>query len=260
MKSDAARRVFMKLGVASVTFRNKTVSEVVEIAKKAGVEYIEWGGDVHVRSLDDARNAKKLCNENGIKIRSYGSYYRVGCRDENKWEEICLIASETGASSVRVWLGDKDSEKTTPTEYSALLDDLKSMCSVAKKYNLIVCPECHDNTFNNNTDAFLKIREELGADNFKTYFQSRYFRFDYDIDRIERTFDYIENVHVSYRDLAKEQRFTKKDRNYLDRLVKKLVQMNFNGVVFIEFSKGSKERHFIKDIKRLKSCITKTSL
>ncbi len=243
----------MKLGVASVTFRNKTVPEVVEIAKKAGADYIEWGGDVHVRSLEDAREAKKLCDENGIKICSYGSYYRVGSRNKTEWEEICLIASETGASSVRVWLGNKDSEKTTQTEYYALLDDLKSMCSVAKKHNLTVCPECHDNTFNNNTDAFLKIREELGAENFKTYFQSRYFRFDYDIDRIERTFDFIENVHVSYRDLVREQRFRKRDRNYLDRLLKKLLQMKFDGVVFIEFTKGSKERHFVKDIKRLKS-------
>ena len=34
----------LKIGVASVTFRNKTISQVVEIAKNAGVEFIEWGG------------------------------------------------------------------------------------------------------------------------------------------------------------------------------------------------------------------------
>ncbi len=241
----------LKIGVASVTFRNKTVSETVEIAKKTGTQYIEWGGDVHVKTLKDAVEAKKLCDENGIKICSYGSYYRVGCRDCEKWEKICLIASTMGASSVRVWLGDKDSEKTSQTEYSVLLDDLKSMCSVAEKYNLLVCPECHDNTYNNNTDAFLKIREELNADNFKTYFQSRYFRFDYDIDRIERTFDFIENVHVSYRDLVKEQRFRKKDKKYLDKLLQKLLEMDFDGVVLIEFTKDSKEKNYIRDITKL---------
>lgn len=242
-----------KLGVASVTFRDKSISETVEIAKNAGVDYIEWGGDVHVKTLDDAKNAKKLCDESGIKICSYGSYYRVGCGDKSKWEEICLIADAMDASSVRVWLGEKDSQETTQTEYNRLFEDLKSICSVAQKYNLTVCPECHDNTYNNDTDAFLKIRKELKAENFKTYFQSRYFRFDYDIDRIERTFEFIENVHVSYRDLVKEQRFRKKDKLYLDRLLEKLLEMNFDGVILVEFTKDSKEKHFLNDIKKLKA-------
>lgn len=242
-----------RLGVASVTFRNKTVPETVEIAKNAGVEYIEWGGDVHVKTLEDAKRAKKLCDENGIKICSYGSYYRVGCGDKSKWEEICLIADAMNASSVRVWLGEKDSEETTQAEYERILEDLKYICAVAQKYNLLVCPECHDNTYNNNTDAFLKIKNEMKADNFKTYFQSRYFRFGYDIDRIERTFDFIENVHVSYRDLVIEQRFRKKDKYYLDKLIKKLSEMNFEGVVLIEFTKGSEEKHFLKDVEKIKN-------
>lgn len=244
-----------KIGVASVTFRNKTLAEVVEITRNADVEYIEWGGDIHVKTLDDAQKAKALCDENGIKICSYGSYYRVGSCNADEWKRICIIASEMGASSIRVWLGNKDSEKTSDEEYKILFDDLKNMCAVASEYGIIVSPECHDNTFNNNTDAFLELKKELGADNFKTYFQSRYFRFDYDIDRIDRTFDYIENVHISYRDLVREQRFKKKDRAYLDKLLRKLAEKKFDGVVLIEFTKGSKEKNFYKDIKRLKNAL-----
>ncbi len=241
-----------KLGLASVTFRNKTVPEVVEIAKSAGVSYMEWGADVHVKSLEDAKAARQLCDDNDIKICSYGSYYRVGCGDAESWKQICENASVMGALSVRVWLGSADSEKTSQEEYNRIFEDLKRICAVAESYGLLVCPECHDNTYNNNTDAFLKLKSELKAENFKTYFQSRYFRFDYDIDRIERTFDYIENVHVSYRDLAREQRFRKKDRGYLDRLLKKLLSMNFGGVIIIEFTKGSKPKSFIRDINKLR--------
>ncbi len=243
----------LKIGVASVTFRNKSAVQVVEIAKKAGVNYIEWGGDVHVTNTEEARIIKSVCDNEEIKICSYGSYYRVGCGDKSKWEEICRIAKAMNAPSVRVWLGEKGSGETTQAEYNCILDDLKSICSVAQKYNLLVCPECHDNTYNDNTDAFLKIRNELKADNFKTYFQSRYFKFDYDIDRIERTFDFIENVHVSYRDLVKEQRFKKKDKYYLDKLLKKLLEMNYGGIILVEFTKGSKEKSFIKDVNRLKT-------
>ena len=242
----------LKLGVASVTFRNETIGRIVEIAKNAGVEFIEWGGDVHVRSLEDARLAKKLCDASNIKISSYGSYYRTGCSDKNEWEEVCAIASELGASSVRIWLGKKDSEQYTEDEYEALLEEIKFLCGKAREYNLLVCPECHDNTFNNSTQAILKLIGDLKCDNFKTYFQSRYFRFDYDMDRIERTFDYIENFHISYRDLKREQRFRKKDKNYLHKLIEKFISMGFNGVVIVEFTEGSKEKNFLKDVRKLK--------
>ncbi len=243
----------LKIGVASVTFRNKTVNQVVEIAKNSGIEFIEWGGDIHVKTIEDAKLAKKLCDKNNIKISSYGSYYRTGSSDKVDWEDVCRIASEMGASSVRIWLGNKDSEIFTESEYKELLEEMKFLCSKAEEYNLLVCPECHDNTFNNNTDAILKLKNDLNCDNFKTYFQSRYLKINYDIDRIEKTFDFIENFHVSYRDLKLEQRFKRKDKNYLDKLIKKFISMNFNGIVIIEFTKGAKEKNFIKDVRKLKA-------
>ena len=36
----------LRLGVASVTFRQKTIEEIVEITKNNGVSFIEWGADV----------------------------------------------------------------------------------------------------------------------------------------------------------------------------------------------------------------------
>ncbi len=242
----------LKIGLASVTFRDKSVREVVEIARKSGVEYIEWGADVHVKTPDEAKLAKELCDLNGIKISSYGSYYRAGECNKSEWERICRNSSVMGASSVRIWLGNKDSEITDADEYKLILNDCKSLCAVAKEYGLIVSPECHDNTFNNNTDAFLKLAADLNEPNFKTYFQSRYFKFEYDIDRIERTFDYIENVHVSYRDLKLEQRFRKKDKKYLDKLLIKLAEMDYNGIVILEFTEKNSEKNFAEDIEKLR--------
>ncbi len=243
---------YFKLGLASVTFRQKSPEEIVEIAKKNGVEYIEWGADVHVKSLDDALKVKALCDNGGITCCSYGSYYRVGCGDKNAWEDICKIAAALGCRSVRIWLGTKNSEDTAEEQYRAMLLELEDMCRVAQGYGLLVCPECHDNTFNNNTDAFLRLKNELKADNFKTYFQSRYFRMDYDSDRIERTFEHIENVHVSYRDQRREQRFKKKNRSYLKTLLEKLREKNFENIVMVEFTDFACERSFRRDIERLR--------
>jgi len=242
-----------KIGAASVTFRNKTVEEIVEICKKEQVEYIEWGADVHVITKDDAVKAKELCDKANIKISSYGSYYSVGSNKPDEWKMLCENARIMGAESIRVWLGKKDSEKTGDSEYKSILNDCKAICDVAKKYNIIVSTECHDNTFNNNTDAILRFIKDLGRDNFRTYFQSRYFRMEYDLDRIDRTFDRILNMHVSYSDLKREQRFRKKDKNYLDTLLKKMLSKNFNGVVILEFTKNSNEKEFAEDIKKLKT-------
>ena len=240
-----------KLGLCSVTFRKKSAEEVVRIAKQAGIDYIEWGGDIHVKSVEDACKVKSLCDNAGIKISSYGSYFNSMDYDEAQWTEICEIASKMGASSVRIWLGKKDSEETSDSEYLTLLENTKKMCDIAAEYSLLVCPECHDNTFNNNTDSFLRMKNDLQSDNFKTYFQSRYCRMEYDLDRIERTFDFIENVHVSYRDLKKEQMFKKKDKQYIDKLLAGLESKGFDGIVMVEFVDLDSEDAFYKDVQKL---------
>lgn len=242
-----------KLGLCSVTFRKKTADEIVYIAKNAGVGYIEWGGDVHVRTLADAKNVKKLCDGAEIKISSYGSYVNSADFDEAKWIEVCQIAKEMGASSIRIWLGKKNSEITGEEDYQHILNNTKKMCDIAAGYGLLVCPECHDNTFNNNTDAILRFISDLQRDNFKTYFQSRYFRMEYDLDRIDRTYPYIKDFHVSYRDLKREQLFRKKDKNYLDTLLKKFREKNFDGIVMVEFVSRDSKKQFYKDIEKLKA-------
>jgi sugar phosphate isomerase/epimerase len=241
-----------RIGVASVTFRNKTIEQIVEIAENADVSYVEWGADVHVTNREEAQKARALCDEHGITVSSYGSYFRVGESDVGDWRELCEIASILGASSIRVWLGNQNSEDTDDYTYLRLLEDCRKICDIASEYNILVSPECHDHTFNNNTDAFLKFFADLQRDNFRTYFQSRYLRYDYDIDRIERTYGYIENVHISYRDLRIEQEGKSDDKDYLDRFLQLFADKGFDGVVMIEFTEDSSEESFYEDVRKLR--------
>ena len=226
----------MQIGFTTTSFRQiKSLEKIVKIASDAGVDCIEWGGDVHVKDVETAKKAKALCDAAGIKINSYGSYYRVGSKDKAEWEKICKIASAMDAVSVRVWLGKADSEKTDEVTYWNLVEDAEYICKVAEKYGLLVCPECHDNKYNNNTDAFLKIRKDISCENFKTYFQSRYKKKRYDLDRIERTLPYIETVHISWSEQQREQ-FPKHDVTYIDTLLDKILQVGFDGKILIEYT------------------------
>jgi hypothetical protein len=148
--------------------------------------------------------------------------------------DLARLLNAMGAKIIRVWLGNADSEKTAEADYQKLVKDAKSMCAVAAQYGLEVCSECHGNTYNNNTDAFLKIRADVGHNNFTTYFQSLYRKQDYDLDRIERTLPYISCVHVSYFEQFREQ-FPKRNPLYMDKLLKKLSDCGYDGDVLVEF-------------------------
>lgn len=226
----------MKIGFTSTSFRQiKSLEKIVNIATESGIDCIEWGGDIHVKDTLTAERAKKLCDKAGIKICSYGSYYRVGSQKADEWKNICEISKALGAESVRVWLGNKDSEKTDSSTYKSLVEDGKAICKTAKEYGLVVCPECHDNTFNNNTDAFLKIQKDINCDNFRTYFQSRYKKKAYDLDRIEKTMPFIESVHISYSEQSREQFPFFKPR-YIDALLEKIISSGFDGNLLIEYT------------------------
>ena len=240
----------MKFGFTTTSVRQiKSLEKIVELAASCGVDCLEWGGDIHVKDIETAKRAKKLCDDKNIEISSYGCYYRAGSCDKEKWEEICKIASALGASYIRVWLGRKDSEKTDSSYYSTILSDLENMCEKAQEYSLAVCPECHDNTYNNNTDAFLKIRRDCRKENLYTYFQSRYKKRAYDIDRIKRTLPFTKLVHISFSELRREQ-FPKYNPEYMDIIINTLLDEGFDGIWLIEYTTPSQRTGFTKCLKK----------
>ncbi|MFI3141547.1 MAG: TIM barrel protein [Clostridia bacterium] len=246
-----------QVGFTSTTFRKeRRISKIVEIAVAADAKYIEWGGDIHVKTVEEAMKAKKLSDEKGLIISSYASYYVIGSGDKEQWERICKICQALGAKSVRVWLGKlgTGSDKFTDEMYAKLVEDGKAICDVAKQYDLIVSPECHRNTYNDTTDTFLKAAKDIDRDNFKTYFQSVYLDLEYDFDRLERTIDYIENIHISYSEQSREQLFKKHDKAFIDKLMAKVIELDFDGIVLLEYTYLVASTKFMtKDIARLKN-------
>ena len=226
----------MNIGFTTTSFRQiRNREKIVMIARDCGAHILEWGGDIHVKNVSGAQDAKRLCDAAGIGISSYGSYYRVGSKKADAWKNICEIAAAMDCGSVRVWLGVKDSQKTDETAYQTLVSDAQSCCDTAAEYGLAVCCECHDNTYNNDTDAFLRIHGAVDRENFRTYFQSRYRKKAYDLDRIERTLPFIESVHVSFSEQRREQ-FPRYDGAYLDALLNRLLTCGFDGNLLLEYT------------------------
>lgn len=241
-----------KIGFTSVSLRSYSIEEVVDTAKKSGSEIIEWGSDKHIKTLEDAYKAKNLCDKNGILINSYGSYYRTGCSDEKTWKEICEIASVLGAKYIRTWLGKKGSAKTNENEYSRLLQDARNMADIADSYGLVISHECHPNTYNDTETSSLRFLTDVDRDNIKTYFQSWYRDEQSDMSKLVDTFPCISDIHISFSELIKFQRFHKKDKEYIEKIMNKLSELDFCGGVILEFTKNNSGKNLINDINRLK--------
>ena len=114
---------YFKLGLCSVTFRKKSAEEVVALAQKAGIEFIEWGSDVHVKNLADAKKVKALCEDASIKISSYGSYF-------NSAEYDAMIKA---LNVVMTWpQGGKDAAK-----FSTMDDVLKNVIGYVPQDDIV---------------------------------------------------------------------------------------------------------------------------
>ncbi len=249
----------MEIGFTSTSYRPiRNLAKIVEIAKECKADCIEWGGDIHVKNVEEASLAKKLCDEAGISIFSYGSYYRIGSNKAEEWKKICEIASTLGAKVIRTWLGVKGSAKTSAEEYANLVKDAKAISAVAKEYGIIVASECHRNTYNDTTASSLQILEDIASDNYKTYYQSVYRDWDLDKEKLLALLPHAVAVHVSFSEQHKEQRFRlKKDYSFAERLLDIVKEKEYNGTVLLEYTTLHMPKFGKKDVLKIRSIFNK---
>lgn len=188
-----------KLGICSITFRELMVEEIIEEVKKAGLDAIEWGLDVHVPP-NDKENAKKvaqLTKEAGLEVSSYGSYYRVGIENEYPFEEVLKTASILQAKDVRVWAGRKGSADVDQEYYDSVVEDSKRISKMAKEYGIRISYEYHRKTLTDTVESTLNLLNSVDDENVKLYWQpSIGLPKDTRLANIKAVGKYITNVHV----------------------------------------------------------------
>ena len=146
----------IKAGICSVSFRKKTVSEIVDLARCAGLEGIEWGGDVHVPHGDigTARDTLARCRAAGLDCPSYGSYYRVGVSESrgSSFSEVLATAAALQARTIRVWAGTTNLDEAAEGDVERVVADTFRIARMAEKTGMTISFEYHRGTYT-NTDA-----------------------------------------------------------------------------------------------------------
>ncbi len=149
----------MKSGLVSVSLRKLSVLEVVRLASEAGLECIEWGGDIHVPhgDLAAARLAAKVTADHGMSVSSYGSYLRLGAEGNPSLESVVETAATLGAPTIRVWAGKKSSAEATVEDQALVVEAALAAATLAAASGLSISYEFHANTLTDTAESAAKL-------------------------------------------------------------------------------------------------------
>ncbi len=192
----------MKTGICSVTFRPFSIEELVALTAKAGLDAVEWGGDVHVPhgDLEAARRARRVTLDAGLEVSSYGSYFSPLDADgaPEAFEPVLESALALGSDTIRIWAGKFGSE-SAPADYrSRLVDQTCRVAAIAEQQGVKLAFEFHVRTLMDTNESAVQLLEEINLPNVCSYWQPPYWRedFDYRLQGLEQLGDRCSNLHV----------------------------------------------------------------
>lgn len=192
----------MKTGVCSITFRQLDIPQLTDLVRQAGLDAIEWGGDIHVKPGDiaAAQEAKQRTSDAGLVVSSYGSYYNVLDKDgiEQTFAPVLESALALGTDTIRIWPGAQPSEVASPEYRQRFVKKLRADLDSAAAQGVRLALEFHVNSLNDSNAAALALLEEVNHPNLYTYWQPMYWVSDpdYRFQGLEKLSDRIINMHV----------------------------------------------------------------
>lgn len=185
------------MGLCSVTFRDKNVEEIIQLAKEADLEVIEWGSDVHVPQTDveNARNVAEMMDEAGLQTNSYGTYYKLGSFED--FEPYIDTAKILGASTIRVWGGETGSAETDAKTREQIITDGQRISELAGAEAKRVAVEYHRKTLTDTPDSAEQLMREINSPFMQLYWQpAESLSVEERLDSLPKLAPWIKNVHV----------------------------------------------------------------
>ncbi len=186
-------------GLVSVTFRNLSCEEIISLMKENNLKYVEWGSDVHAPQNDTEKLKKiaKLQFEEGIVCSSYGTYFKIGINETKEIYNYINGAKILGTDILRLWCSNKSASLFSGEEKAEFFDECKRLSKIAEDEGVILCMECHNNTFTDSVDSALELMENVNSKSFKMYYQPNQYKTKQEnIRYAEIIAPYTINIHV----------------------------------------------------------------
>lgn len=185
-----------KLGLVSVSFRGCSPTEILTAMKAAGLDYIEWGSDVHAPP-GKAEELALLQKSYGIACCSYGTYFRLGVTPMEELPAYIAAAKRLGTDILRLWCGNKNSEEYTEEEKEELFSACRAAADIAEESGVVLCMECHNKTYTNRKEAAFELMQTVGSESFRMYWQPNQHRTEAEnLEYAGLLSSYTVNIHV----------------------------------------------------------------
>ena len=176
-----------KTGVCSISFRDRTREDIITAVKRCKLDTIEWGSDVHLPVGEVIRS--------DVETSSYGTYFRLGTNRISELYAYIDTAKANNTRVLRLWCGAVGSAETPDKE--ALFRECREAAALAEREGVLLCMECHMNTFTDTTDSSLELMRAVDSPAFRMYWQPNQYREVEDNILSAKTLSsWVENVHV----------------------------------------------------------------
>lgn len=250
-----------KLGLCSVTFRDLSVEEVIDVSKKAGITGIEWGADVHVPpGSERAQEVARLTEQAGLEVVSYGSYYRLGHGENNAFEKVLQTAIQLKAPGIRVWAGKVGSRQADEAYRKTVAADARRIADFAKEEGIRIHFEYHGKTLTDTAESTVDLLKDINRDNVFSYWQPAVSQsVTTRLKNIEKIDAWLSHVHVFHWHETEKLPFEdglEDWQQYLKQLGPKSDGVRY---LMMEFVKNDDVNQFYKDVEALKRIVESQS-
>ena len=144
-------------GLVSITFRQLTPQQIVELCCKNQLQVIEWGGDVHVPHGDTeiASQVGRLTRLHGLDVAAYGSYYRLAASPADGLHFSSVLASAVAleTKAIRVWAGNRGSADSDAAWRDEVIQDAMRCADLSAEKGITICYEFHGGTLTDTLES-----------------------------------------------------------------------------------------------------------
>ena len=247
-------------GLVSVTFRHLSVKEVIELALKAKLTCIEWGGDVHVPhgDLEIAKSVQLQTTEAGFKVNAYGSYYRVGSFDKSQieFQDVINTARVLGALTIRVWAGEISSESASESHWDEVVADSNRIADMAALADISISFEYHSHTLTDTNNSAFKLLGLLPHPNINTFWQPHnYTTLNYNLEGLATILPKVSDFHVFFWENSQNRFPLAAGEDFWIPVLQMANKTSRDHFFSLEFVEKNSEGNFLKDALVLKDWI-----
>ena len=248
-------------GLVSITFRKLSPAAIIDLVTRAGLDGIEWGGDVHVPHGDlvQARAVCRMTEAAGLRVAAYGSYYRVGHEEPVPFGTVLDTARALGAPVIRVWAGKQGSAEAGAAYRERVVEASRAIAAQAEAAGIAVAYEFHGGTLTDTNESAQDLLQAAGARNLRAYWQPpQGADVEYGLAGLDAVEPWLRDVHVfTWRKVAGEppaivrQPLGDGEAAWL-RYLRRIVSIGGDHFAMIEFVRDDDPQVFLEDAATLK--------